>query len=99
MTYSAFDRWLVGAGGLMVLLATATVLNFLNTRRLNDDAHLVTHTHEVMDRIEETSSHLWEAEAAQRTFVIVGGADVPPSFAANIAAARKKLGDVETLTA
>ena len=35
-----FDKWLVGAGGLVALLVVATVLTLLNTWRLNEDAFL-----------------------------------------------------------
>jgi hypothetical protein len=33
-----FDRWLLGAGGLVALVVVAVVLTFHNTRQLNADA-------------------------------------------------------------
>jgi CHASE3 domain sensor protein len=83
MALSTFDRWQLGAGGLVALLVVAVVLTFQNTRQLNEDAGWVAHTHEVMDALEEVNGHLREAEAVQRTFLIVGGDTIPPDFTAH----------------
>src|SRR5262245_50978705 len=98
MNHSTFDRWLLGAGGLVALLLAAAVLTFQNTRRLNEDAGWVAHTHEVMDTLEEVSGHLREAEAVQRTFLVTGGDTIPPDFTAGIDAARQKVEKVKGLT-
>src|SRR2546421_9060831 len=98
MTHPTFDRWLLGAGGLIALLVVAVVLTFWNTRQLNEDAGWVAHTHEVIDTLEEASAHLREAEAVQRTYLITGGNTVPPEVAANVSAARQKVGHVKWLT-
>lgn len=98
MNQSAFDRWLLGAGGLVALLVVAAVLTFQNTRRLNEDAGWVAHTHEVMDTLEEAHGHLRQAEALQRTYVILGGDTLPPSFDANMNAAKKKVESAKALT-
>jgi hypothetical protein len=44
MAKSTFDRWLLGAGGLIGLLVVAVVLTFQNTRQLNKDARWVSRT-------------------------------------------------------
>ena len=93
-----FDRWLLGAGGLIILLVVAVVLTFQNTRRLNEDARWVAHTHEVLDTLEEVTGHLRDAESIQRTYLIVGGDTIPPNFAASIDAARQKVGTLKVLT-
>lgn len=98
MTQSTFDRWMLGAGGLVALLVVAVVLTFQNTRRLNEDAERVAHTHEVMDTLEEAHGHLREAESVQRTYLLVGGDSIPPDFAANIDATREKVEKVKVLT-
>jgi len=99
MTHATFDRWLLGAGGLVALLVAASVFTFQNTRRLNEDAGWVAHTHEVMAALEEVGGRLREAEAIQRTFLIVGADRIPPEFTTNIDAARQKVGQVKALTA
>lgn len=93
-----FDRWLLGAGGLVVLLVVAWVLAFQNTRRLKDDASWVAHTHNVIDTLAEIKGHMWHAEAAQRTYLITGGDGPPPDFAASIDAAKQKVETVKRLT-
>src|SRR5687767_10311131 len=77
MTNSTFDRWLLGAAGFIALLVAAAALNFQNTRELNDVAGRVAQTHAVMDAIEEVHGSLRESQAVQRTFLIVGGDEVP----------------------
>ena len=67
MIPSTCDRWLLGAAGLVAVLVVAVVLTFQNTRRLNEDAGWVAHTHEVMDTLEEAHGHLREAEVVHST--------------------------------
>jgi PAS domain S-box-containing protein len=98
MIHSTFDRWLLGGSGLVALLLVAAVLTFRNTWRLNEDAGWVAHTHEVMDRLEEVSGHMREAEALQRTYLILGGDSFPPDFTTNIDAARQTTEKVKALT-
>jgi PAS domain S-box-containing protein len=98
MTNTTFDRWLLGACGLVALLVAAGVLTVVNTWQLNDDAGWVAHTHEVLDGLGEVSGHLREAESVQRTYLIVGGDARPPAFDENIDAARERLGQVKLLT-
>jgi PAS domain S-box-containing protein len=98
MNTTAFDRSLPGALGLVAILIVAGVLNFLNIRRLNDDASMIDHTYEVMESLESVSSRLKETEAIQRTYLIVGGDAVPPEFDASLSAARQDLLKVKELT-
>jgi PAS domain S-box-containing protein len=98
MTHSTFDRWLLGAGGLIALLAVAVVLTFQNTRQLNEDAGWVAHTLEVRDTLQKVNSSLREAEAVQRTYLIVGGNQFPADFAANIDAAKQQVKKLKGLT-
>jgi len=94
MWRSSFDRWFAAAGAVMALLAVVVALNLRNTHRLRTDTGTVIHTHEVLDALKSIDSHIREAESAQRTYIIVGGDQVSPEFAASIAAAR----DAITLT-
>jgi CHASE3 domain sensor protein len=96
---SAFDRWLLAAGGLIALLIVSAILNYRNTEALHHDGYWVAHTHEVLDALEEVVGHLREAQAVQRTYLILGGDAVPPDFAASIDSARQKVRKVQGLTA
>jgi PAS domain S-box-containing protein len=98
MPNSTFDRWFLGAGGLLALLILAGILTFLNTRQFNEDARWVAHTHEVRDALEEVGGQLREAEAVQRTYIITGGDTIPADFMASINASRETLGWVKELT-
>jgi PAS domain S-box-containing protein len=98
MPNATFDRWLMGAGGVIVLLVLAAVLTFQNTRQLNEDARSVAHTHEVLDTLGEAARELREAESVQRNYLVVGGESLPPGFAANIGAAKQKVRELKVLT-
>jgi PAS domain S-box-containing protein len=63
---------LVGAGLIAVLLVVIALLNYLNTRQLDEDSRWVTHTHEVLEMISELQRTLVNAESSQRGFFITG---------------------------
>src|SRR5947207_2678810 len=69
MTKTTFDRWLLGAAGLVALLVAAAVLTFQNTRRLNEDAGRVAHTHVVMDTLKEVIGYLRQLDDAERALL------------------------------
>jgi PAS domain S-box-containing protein len=94
-----FDRWLVGAGGLVALLVVAGVLTFQNTRLLNYDAEQVAHTHEVMTDLENLLSLAKDAETGQRGYLITGEPRYLEPFNTAIAGINKQVDDVERLTA
>src|SRR5579884_1237528 len=89
---------ILGLAGLVALLVIDAGLSYRNVWQLNEDARWVAHTHEVMDILEEALGHLREAEVVQRTYLITGGENLPPSFAENIDAAQQKIGRVKVLT-
>ena len=97
-THANFDRWQLGAGGLVALLAIGVALTIQSTRRLSEDAESVSHTHEVMDTLTEVHAHLREAEATQRSYLITGGEAIPSDFSENVAAAEQKVRSLEILT-
>ena len=94
-----FDKWLVGAGGLVALLVVATVLTLLNTWRLNEDAFWVGHTHEVRADLESVLSLAKDAETGGRGYVITGEPHYLEPYNAAITAINKQVDDVERLTA
>src|SRR3954471_6851869 len=69
----SFDKGLViGAGLVVALLIVDAALSFKNTRELNHDAQLVTHTSEVLESLEEVVSTVKDAETGQRGYIITG---------------------------
>jgi CHASE3 domain sensor protein len=80
-----FDRWLIGAAGVIAVLAIAVVLTCRSTAELDEDASWVSHTLEVISALDEARSHMLRAHAIERSYVILGGETFPPQFAENIA--------------
>ncbi len=69
----SFDKGLViGAGLIVALLIVDAALSYKNTRELNRDAQLVTHTTEVLEALEEVVSTAKDAETGQRGYIITG---------------------------
>src|SRR5689334_14948370 len=69
----AFDKGLViGAGLLVALLIVDAALSYKNTRELNKNAQLVTHTSQVLTALEEIVSTAKDTETGQRGFIITG---------------------------
>ena len=69
----SFDRRLViGAGLVIALIIVDAALSYKNTRELNKDTQLVTHTSEVLEALEEVVSTAKDAETGQRGFIITG---------------------------
>jgi PAS domain S-box-containing protein len=94
-----FDRWLIGAGGLVALLIAAAVLTYQNTRQLHHDAERVAQSHEVMTGLENLLSLAKDAETGQRGYLITGEARYLEPYNAAVAAINKQVDDVERLTA
>jgi len=98
MLRSRFDRWLAAAGAVIALLVVVLSLNLRNSRELKEHTESVIHTHDVLDRLSLIDSHLREAEAAQRSFVILGGKEAPAEFEGSVAAAQAATNDALGLT-
>ena len=95
-----FDRSVVlGLGLLVALLVGNTVVSYRNTRELNENARSVTHTHEVLEALNEVRDQANRAEAMQRNHVITGDDHFIPLFTDALAAARDQVGQVKRLTA
>jgi PAS domain S-box-containing protein len=98
MTIATFDRWLLGAGGLIALLVTAVVLTFLSTRQLHRDAGGLAHSYAVLDALEEVQGHLREGKAILHSYLLTGDDSHVPEIAAKMADAKSKLKQVKDLT-
>jgi PAS domain S-box-containing protein len=68
-----FDKSvLVGVWILVALLLGGTILSYLNTHQLNEDARWVAHTQEVLDLIGDVMLTVVDAETGERGFLIGG---------------------------
>ncbi len=56
----------------IVALLLSGGLSFFNIRRIDRNAGLVVHTHEVLDELRDTLGSLAEAESSQRSYLITG---------------------------
>jgi signal transduction histidine kinase len=67
-----FDKWLIIAVGLIVaLLMLSAALTYRNTRRLNEVAGSVAHSHEVLGLTAEVLLALLDAEAAEQAYLVI----------------------------
>lgn len=94
-----FDRWLIAAAGLVVLLIVAVFLTLEKTRQLNDDALWVAHTHEVLRTLQELDNHMLQAQASHRLYLILGQDTALDELANAHAAARQDILKMKGLTA
>src|SRR4051812_30550315 len=70
-TTRTFDPGLLAAIGLVAaLLVVNATLSYRNTRRLDEDARSMAHTHEVLDALEELLGTLRDAETGQRGYLL-----------------------------
>ncbi len=97
---ATFSRGLAISIGLV---ATLLILNgglaYRNTRRLDEDARWVAHTHEVLDALQEVVSTVKDAETGQRGFLITGQAGYLEPYHAAVAAVPEQVEHVAELTA
>lgn len=63
---------LIGLVAVLVLFVVSGLVSYFNTRTLNRNGRLVTHTHEVLSALAEVLSLVKDAETGQRGFVITG---------------------------
>lgn len=89
----------IGMGLALALAAGAAALSFRNLAEDNDAARWVSHTHEVIERLETLRSEVLKAENARRGYILTGD----KSFVGRLNSARGELlttlGAVRALTA
>ena len=73
--WAVLNRWLVGGLLLVLVLLTSLVLDVVNTRRQQQIARLVVHTHQLLDAITDTRAQLLSLASADQTFLLTGAAD------------------------
>jgi PAS domain S-box-containing protein len=95
----SLDRWAVL--GLILIVAVLLVnagIAYHDTRQLYDYGHLVAHTDEVLDALDELLSTMKDAETGQRGFVITGEEAYLQPYENAVASAGGKLEKIKALT-
>ncbi|MBY0395600.1 MAG: CHASE3 domain-containing protein, partial [Thermoleophilia bacterium] len=98
MSRPVFDRWTLGAAGLIIFLIAVVAFNLRNASQLSRDAEWVAHTHQVMASLDEVGRHVREAQAAARADLTVGGDPIPAALAGHLNLAARKFDGVMDLT-
>ncbi|MEY4580828.1 MAG: hypothetical protein RL701_5531 [Pseudomonadota bacterium] len=93
------NRIWLGYGVAVVVLIVLSGVRYMNTRRLIDDSHWVTHTHSVLENVEHLSSALHDQEAGLRSYLLTENADYLELSRLGEAAARNSLEQMAQLTA
>src|SRR4051812_35555655 len=74
-TWFVPDRWLAGAGLLVGVLLLAMALNVATTRRQQENARAVSHSHDVIDAIDDARNRVRELELLERAYLLSGRTD------------------------
>ncbi len=85
------------AGGLLIV-ATIDVVSYLSMTRLIAANDWLTHTYQILAKIEEIRSDLHAAEAAQRNYIVTGREAYFMVYRTALAELRRDLRDLRTLT-
>ncbi|MFL6692267.1 MAG: ATP-binding protein [Ramlibacter sp.] len=71
-TWLVPDRWLAGGGVLVGVLLVAMALNVATTRRQQENARAVSHSHDVIDAIDDARNRVRELELLERAYLLSG---------------------------
>ncbi|HEY7327025.1 MAG TPA: CHASE3 domain-containing protein [Gemmataceae bacterium] len=94
-----FDKRLVlGAGLIVALLILGAVLTYLNTKRLNEDAGWVTHSHEASELTSKLLLTLLDADAREQGYLITGNDEFLQPFHAALDRLDEQLASLEDMT-
>ena len=89
----------LGIGLSLVLVVGAAVLSFRNLMEQREDAAWVTHTHVVMERMENLRSEVLKVENARRGYVLTGDEQFLTRLATGREEIEKSQGALRALTA
>jgi PAS domain S-box-containing protein len=83
----------------LLFLGTIGIVSYLSVVSLNDNARLVTHSHEVTSELDQLLAAANAAEAAQRGYIINGGDQFLTTFEQTVVTANELVEHVATLVA
>ena len=99
MSASSDRQIALGLGLLAVLVVVNAALAYRSTRQLREDARWVTHTHEVLDALDDLAGTARAAEAAQRGALLTADPAFVGEYTALVRGLPGKIERVEVLTA
>src|SRR5258708_28208997 len=83
----------------LVALMTISIVSYRNISELNTDARWVTHTVEVLQRLESLSAGMMQAQGAARGYVLAPSASFQKIFKTASSDINREMGILRTLTA
>ena len=86
-----------GLTAVVISFAVSGLISYLNTRMLNQDAHQVTNTHELLSALDGVLSIMKDAETGQRGYLITGDDRYLAPDTEAVARIDEQLGRVERL--
>ncbi len=86
-----------GLTAVVISFAVSGLISYLNTRMLNQDAHQVTNTHELLSALDGVLSIMKDAETGQRGYLITGDDRYLAPHTEAVARIDEQLGRVERL--
>jgi CHASE3 domain sensor protein len=98
MPLSLRNKINIPIGLALAILAIIGMVSYQNVTRLDDSAHWVDHTHDVLRMIEAVKATIEEAKNSQRGYVISGSESYLSSYAAAKQNVLKMLADLRRLT-
>ena len=88
----------LGLSAVLMLFLISGVISYLNTRTLNENAQVVTHTHEVLSALDDILSLVKDAETGQRGYLLTGKESYLEPYNAALISIDEEIGLVERLT-
>ena len=88
----------LGFGVLLILIITVLVVSYTHSNKLIDSTDWITHTEEVLGKLEEVKSHLIDAETGQRGYLITGKKRYLEPYDASIEHMHIVIGELRALT-
>ena len=87
-----------GLLGVLALFMLSGFISYVNTKTLNQDSQLVTHTHEVLSALDDVLSLTKDAETGQRGFLLTGEERYLEPYTKAVALIDERLADIIRLT-
>src|ERR1700682_3716350 len=97
MPLSLRNKINIPIGLALAILAFVGVVSYHSVARLDDTAHWVDHTHEVLGAIEAVKADIEDAKSSQRGYIISGNESYLSSYALARQNVFKMLADVRRL--
>ncbi len=89
----------IGLGVALGLLAVNAAISYRNTLKLIENEQSVSHTHQVLAKLEQTISTLKDAETGQRGYLLTGKERYLEPYQSAIARVNQQVDDLRQLTA